>query len=75
MGPKLELQASFTLYGVVQSIQATRLTGGVRDTLFLTFMDAKLSGGYPCDGALFSNVCSVDAVAVLHCSHPCSARV
>eukprot|EP00041_Stephanoeca_diplocostata_P030602 m.932075 g.932075 ORF g.932075 m.932075 type:complete len:1699 (+) comp23786_c0_seq2:1789-6885(+) len=40
---RLELLASFELHGAIQSIQSTRLSGRTHDSLFLTFLDAKLS--------------------------------
>ena len=40
---KMECLASWELFGWVQSMASTRLTGSERDTLLLTFKDAKLS--------------------------------
>ncbi|XP_023327801.1 cleavage and polyadenylation specificity factor subunit 1 [Eurytemora carolleeae] len=40
---KLECMAQWQLHGWVQSIAAVRLLGADRDTLLLTFKDAKLS--------------------------------
>jgi hypothetical protein len=43
MHAQLEVLATYTLFGNVQSMAATRLRNTERDTLFLTFNDAKLS--------------------------------
>ena len=40
---QLEILATYTLFGNVQSMAATRLRHTERDTLLLTFLDAKLS--------------------------------
>ena len=40
---KLECQASWEMFGWIQSMSSARLTGSERDTLLLTFKDAKLS--------------------------------
>ena len=40
---KMECLASWELFGWVQSVSSARLTGSERDTLLLTFKDAKLS--------------------------------
>ena len=46
LGPpkmRLECVASWTLHAPIQSLQKVRLLGSVRDTLVLSFLDAKLS--------------------------------
>eukprot|EP00092_Neocalanus_flemingeri_P020040 GFUD01021700.1.p1 GENE.GFUD01021700.1~~GFUD01021700.1.p1 ORF type:complete len:1406 (+),score=514.90 GFUD01021700.1:53-4270(+) len=40
---KMECVASWELFGWIQSMASVRLTGGERDSLLLTFKDAKLS--------------------------------
>ena len=40
---KMECLASWELFGWIQSIACARLTGSDRDTLLLTFKDAKMS--------------------------------
>ncbi|CAH1269285.1 CPSF1 [Branchiostoma lanceolatum] len=40
---KMELVASFSLYGNIMSLQSIQLAGSERDALLLSFMDAKLS--------------------------------
>jgi len=40
---KMECMASWEMFGWIQSIASVRLTGGERDSLLLTFKDAKLS--------------------------------
>ena len=40
---KLECLAQYTLHGNVMSMQAVRLVGSQRDSLLLSFRDAKLS--------------------------------
>jgi len=41
--PKLELVASFSLFGNIISMQAVRLAGASRDSLLVSFREAKLS--------------------------------
>uniref|UniRef100_A0A8C4Q1K6 Cleavage and polyadenylation specificity factor subunit 1 n=1 Tax=Eptatretus burgeri TaxID=7764 RepID=A0A8C4Q1K6_EPTBU len=40
---KLELQASFSVFGNIASMESVRLVNNTRDSLLLSFMDAKLS--------------------------------
>lgn len=40
---QLEVLATYTLFGTIQSMASARLRNTDRDTLFLSFMDAKLS--------------------------------
>lgn len=51
---KLELLSQYSLFGNIECLQAVRLAGNTRDSLLMSFKDAKVK----CENRLFS-VCGV----------------